>query len=355
MSRADKISAEAADWLIRLETASSPELWDGLQTWLDANARHRAAFVRLRVAWHRVDALKNLRPVDGTIDPDLLIRDHVTRSLPGIDGAPATRGARKPAEQQPASSLRRRWLAAVSAALAVGVVTWLIGRPAWKHYETAVGGHDEVTLADGTRLQLNTNTELRVRISRSRREVSLLQGEALFFVTHDPEHPFVVAAGHTLVRALGTEFSVRIRGAGHVDVLVADGRVAVSEEAATQFSPAVGTPAAEVSAGESADAGQPGISVQTLPSSELVRRLAWTSGHLSFQGETLEEATQEFNRYNRLQIIIGDRSIAGYQVGGIFLARDPLSFVAALQRSFGIQATRSGDEVRLRLGSDNED
>jgi len=80
MSRADQISDEAANWLIRVEAESSPELWQGLQAWLDADPRHRAAFVRLRVAWHRVDALKNMRPLDGTVDADLLRRVRVTPS-----------------------------------------------------------------------------------------------------------------------------------------------------------------------------------------------------------------------------------------------------------------------------------
>lgn len=354
MSRADKISDEAADWLIRLETASSPGLWDGLQAWLDGNPRHRAAFVRLRVAWHRVDALKNLRPLDGAIDSDLLIREGVIRFLLGGEAARPAGAAHTPEGRRPALSSRRRWLVAASAAVAAAVVVWLLGGPSWKHYDTTVGGRDEVTLEDGTRIQLNTNTGLRARVTRARRQVSLLHGEALFFVARDPTRPFLVAAGHTLVRAVGTEFSVRIRDVRHVDVLVADGRVAVNEDAADPRFPGTETWATEVSAGESAEAGQTRVAVKALSSSELARRLAWTSGHLSFQGETLEEAAQEFNRYNRLQIIVGDPSIAGLQVGGIFLARDPLSFVAALQRSFGIQAAQRANEVRLLPGPENE-
>ncbi|HEY3784277.1 MAG TPA: FecR domain-containing protein [Steroidobacteraceae bacterium] len=353
MSAADRISDEAADWLIRLETASTPGLWDGMQAWLDADPRHRAAFVRIRVAWHRVDALKNMRPLDGTVDSDLLARARVTPSSVALDGARPLKGDRKHMPREAEARSWGRWLAAASAAVAAGVMAWLVGRPSWRTYDTAVGGRDEVTLQDGSKVQLNTDTALRVRLTGRRRDVSLLRGEALFLVAHDPRRPFYVSAGHTLVRALGTEFAVRVRDESHIDVLVADGRVEVDEEGLPQASGAAAGRPTEVSAGECAEAEQARIYVIPLQANELVRRLAWTSGHLSFQGESLEEATREFNRYNRLQLVIGDRSIARLQVGGIFLARDPVGFAAALQSSFGIQAARSPDEIRLFPGPDN--
>jgi len=72
MSRASDISDAAARWLVRLEGQTTPQIWDAFQEWMDQDPRHRAAFIRLRVAWNHVDLLKNMRPVDGTIDADLL-------------------------------------------------------------------------------------------------------------------------------------------------------------------------------------------------------------------------------------------------------------------------------------------
>ncbi len=66
------IDETAANWLVRLEASTSAELWEGLQRWLDAEPRHRAAFIRLRCAWHRTDKLRLLRPSDGRVDEDLL-------------------------------------------------------------------------------------------------------------------------------------------------------------------------------------------------------------------------------------------------------------------------------------------
>ena len=75
-------------------------------------------------------------------------------------------------------------------------------------FSTEVGGHETVTFSDGTRIELNTNTVLRARMTTAQRTVWLDKGEAYFQVKHDPAHPLTVIAGHR-VTDLGTEFLVR--------------------------------------------------------------------------------------------------------------------------------------------------
>jgi transmembrane sensor len=183
----------------------------------------------------------------------------------------------------------------------------------------------------------------------------LSRGEALFHVAHDSTRPFYVTAGGTVVRAVGTAFCVRIRDAEHVDVLVEEGRVAVGAPGteANFENPILLATAPKVSAGEAAVVRRNSVSVRSVPSKDITRKLAWTAGHLAFQGETLDDAVQEFNRYNQRQITIADPSIVQVQVGGIFLTTDPDSFIAALQRSFGFRVQvgdKSGD-IRLYPGS----
>jgi transmembrane sensor len=69
---ASAIDEAAANWLARVDALASAEIWEELQHWLDADPRHRAAFVRLRCAWSRTDKLRLLRPPDGRVDKDLL-------------------------------------------------------------------------------------------------------------------------------------------------------------------------------------------------------------------------------------------------------------------------------------------
>jgi ferric-dicitrate binding protein FerR (iron transport regulator) len=70
------VSDNAAGWLVRLETSTTPAIWDDFQTWMDADPRHRAVFIRLKVAWNHVDSLRHIRPLDGMIDADLFTTDH---------------------------------------------------------------------------------------------------------------------------------------------------------------------------------------------------------------------------------------------------------------------------------------
>jgi transmembrane sensor len=352
MSRASDISDAAAEWLIRLEGQTSPEAWDALEAWMDEDPRHRAAFIRLRVAWNRVDRLKNVRPVDGTIDADLLARKKVSPAELLIQGLQPLQGTPRRRLEDLLMPERRRVLATAGALAAAGVFAWFAAYHfGWKSYETGVGGREKIELTDGSTVDLNTNTELDARITGSRRDIMLTRGEALFHVAHDSKRPFYVVAGGTVVRAVGTAFSVRIRDPEHVDVLVAEGRVAVGAPGteANFENPSLLAGAPKVSAGEAASVRRNWVAIRSVLPKDVSRKLAWTAGHLAFQGETLDDAVQEFNRYNQRQITIADPSIVKVQVGGIFLTTDPDSFIAALQRSFGIRVQVGDDNGDIRL------
>jgi transmembrane sensor len=69
-------------------------------------------------------------------------------------------------------------------------------------YSTAVGETRQITLADGTRVTLNTNTRLYVSFSQRAREVMLERGEATFDVASPATAPpFNVVAGQRTFQA----------------------------------------------------------------------------------------------------------------------------------------------------------
>jgi transmembrane sensor len=351
MTRASDITDAAADWLIRLEGRTSPETWDAFQAWLDRDPRHRATFIRLRAAWNYVDVLKNVRPADGTIDADLLTKSQITSKAVTSRGLEPLRGKPRRHDDGLAIPERRHLVAAAAAIGVIGLFTWVgISNDGWSSHETAVGIHQTIHLADGSGVDLNTNTDLRERISETRRDMVLLRGEALFHVTHDPGRPFYVSAGGTIVRAVGTAFSVRVHAEGQVDVLVAEGRVAVGAagSAVNLNDSALLSSAPEVAEGESARVVNDSVAVSVLNAEEVKRRLAWIGGQLAFKGETIAQAVGEFNRYNQRQIIV-DASLADLRVGGTFRATDLDSFIAALGLSFGIQPRTEGDTGNIRL------
>jgi transmembrane sensor len=313
-----KIEHEASRWLAARDAGDrSAAHNEEFNRWLHADIRHRVTYLRLEANWHRVGRLKDLRPLDRDVDPDLFTQRRV----------------------------RRFWPFAVAASLVFALLagaSWMyLQNSGWLQFETRVGGFARVVLDDGSVVDLNTNSEVRVRIDDARREVRLLHGEGRFQVAHDSARPFTVSAADASVRAVGTAFTVRLRESAQVDVLVFEGKVRIESAHAPQSPPVV--------AGEAATVLADRISVIRVEPQDLERRLAWTTGRLKFGGETLGDAVSEFNRYNRRQLKLADPSLAGLRVGGNFAATDPDSFAAALASTFSLRvAPQHPDTIVLR-------
>jgi transmembrane sensor len=307
-----QIEQRASLWLAARDAgATTPEQAEEFNRWLDADIRHRVAYLRLEANWKRAEKLRDLKPLDRRTDPDLLA--------------------------QPA---RRRWpLALAASVLAVAVAGgWAWQQHfSWQRFETQVGGFERIVLEDGSVIDLNTNSQVRVRLRNQQREVRLVRGEGRFQVAPDAQRPFTVEAADTAVRAVGTAFTVRLHESERVDVLVSEGKVAVAS-VRVQRSPAL-------SAGEAAVVLPDRVSVSRVEPQVLARRMAWTNGRLEFRGESLAEAVLEFNRYNRQQIRLAAPDLATLRVGGSFAATDPRSFVDALASAFGLSVASSDEET----------
>ena len=317
MTDDDLIEARASEWLAARDAGAATDAeTEEFNRWLDADIRHRVAFRRLEATWKRADKLRELRPLDGFADPDLL-------------GKPRQ---------------RRRWPMALAATLLAGLLAagWVYQQHfSWQRYETRIGGFSRIVLEDGSVIDLNTNSEVRVRLGSDQRQIRLVRGEGRFQVAHDKSRPFTVAAADAAVRAVGTAFSVRLHDTEQVDVLVSEGKVAVASAKLPDAPP--------LSAGEAAVVLPDRVSVSRVEPQLLARRLAWTTGRLEFRGETLREAINEFNRYNRRQVRLGDESLATLRVGGSFTATDPESFAGALASSFRLRvALDDANEIVLR-------
>ena len=350
------VPGEAAAWLIRLEGQTSPEIWDEFQAWLDADRRHQAAFIRLRTAWTHCDRFKQLRPNDGRVDRNLLAGGE---NLADLTGSPAAESAADEAAELQHAMDRRRWLMYVGATAAatagVGMLGWLSGEHRrWTYFETDVGGNRKAVLADRSEVLLNTDSRLRVRLGNGRRDSELIRGEAYFNVAHDKLRPFYVKAAHTLVCAMGTAFSIRIHEDRSVQVLVADGHPAIgATDPGSGAEPTLPDSAPQASGGDSVELGANSVVIKQQPRGYVTRKLAWTTGSISFDGESLTEAVREFNRYNRRHLVIIDPAIAQMKVGGSFEAQDPESFAATLEKHFGVRrmpAVRGESDV-IRLAS----
>lgn len=351
MTRASDIEHQAAEWLIRLDAHESPQDWAALDEWLAANPRHRAAFLRLSIAWRHADQLRKLKPFTGIVDPDLL--SPATRRLRAAWGSEDRRASSRGSGSAWRPSRRAFGIAAAasiaSVAIGIGVVSSHrnASSPTPVVHETGLGGKKTIPLADGSTVELNTDSEVHITLTPERRSLKLIRGEALFRVAHDPSRPFDVVAGTTTVRAVGTEFSVRLHDPSYVEVVVAEGRVALV--------PPRGLPTLQPGDALALKRGEAGRFRMT--KNEVERRHAWTKGLLVFAGETLPQAAAEFNRYNLRKLKIVDPALDRVTVGGTFRVDEVNRFVAALESGFNIRATvQEGPEgydiIRLRAANE---
>jgi transmembrane sensor len=308
------IEQQASRWLAARDAGGSDAARDAeFERWLEADIRHRVAYLRLEACWRRGDRLRGLRPLEGGVNADLL---------------------RPP---------RRHWTLAIAASVLALVAAGAFlahSQFAWQRFETRVGGFSRIVLDDGSVVDLNTDSDVRVRIRSGAREVRLLRGEGRFQVAHDPGRPFTVSAADADVRAVGTAFTVRLHESKRVDVTVSEGIVAI--EAARLHAP-------PVHAGEAAVVLPDRVSVRRLEQQQIDRHLSWISGRLQFGGDSLGEAVAEFNRYNRRQLKLADAGLARLRVGGTFNATDPESFAAALNSAFNLRVDAGNpDSIVLR-------
>jgi transmembrane sensor len=316
-SAAMAIEERAADWLERMDR----EDWTGedqsaLDEWLAEDHAHIVALWRLDGAWTFADRLAALRAP--SLQETWLARG--SRFLPVITKAVAA--------------------VALLGALGVGA-TFLLPKPAEKTFVTAVGERKMLKLPDGSRIEMNTATVLRLANDGAQRKVWLDRGEAFFDIRHDATHPFVVmTAGHRITD-LGTKFVVR-EAADSVEVTLVEGR-ARFESADTAIRPQL----AFLAPGDVVMATASAMDVTRRTPKDLSAELGWRRGVLVFQHTTLAEAVAEFNRYNAARLVIGDEKTAQLQINGTFKNDDATSFAGTARVVFGLRVEKRGDEIVL--------
>jgi transmembrane sensor len=226
-------------------------------------------------------------------------------------------------------------------------------------YRTVVGAFRRIPLDDSSTVELNTNTAVRIEQTKERREITLLQGEAHFDVEGAATRPFIVHAGHTTVRALGTAFGVRMYDDARAAVLVTKGRVAVTNAPPSSglFGVASASAASEsvVSAGEHAINNAGHVTIYTVQHDEILNRQAWRHGSIVFSDRPLREVVAELNRYNERQLRIMDPTIGDIRFSGQLALRGTNTFLVVLAKSHGILAREivgQEDVIELRGGEE---
>ncbi len=306
------IDAAAAEWVARLDRGLDGEETKVFEQWLDEDDRHRGAFIRARAAWTKLDRGIVLHP----------------SSLTPRSGRPDRR-----------QLLFGAGVAAAAAAAVVFTVEELGGQTV--SHQTATGEISQVSLPDGSAVELDTDTRIVVSIRNSRRLVRLVRGRAWFKVAKDASRPFVVEAGSTRVRAVGTAFAVACDGRNS-EVVVTEGVVDAWPAGKA------GTARLRLERGAQARlTPDSAVRMAALSADDLEHVLAWRRGYISLQGETLAEAVAAFNRYNSRRIVVEDPSLAGRKLVGYFRIHEPDSFDAAASLSLSAVVETRGEDILL--------
>lgn len=317
MSRFEVIEEQAAQWLAREDRGLSETEQAAFEAWLAEETAHRVGYLRLKAVWRRADRLAELGQAQ-------IVARVASRAF---DAGAAWRAI--------AATL-------LVACLGVGGY-YLYWRTATVEnvaavYVTQLGRSRMVHLADGTNIQLNTNTRLKQTMTSTARVVTLEQGEAYFDVAKDPRRPFVVYANGRRITDIGTKFSVRREGDG-IEVLIAEGRVRVDMPNARGGSHPV-----EAGAGSIIVARADGTLVALKSQRDIADRLSWRQGMLVFDRETLGTAAAEFNRYNNKHIIVVGAA-RDLRIGGRFRPDNAEGFASLIKEGFGLKIEDTGTEI----------
>lgn len=309
--QAQTIKDEAIEWLIRLSAENCPAAdLKAFERWVQQSAAHQAAYAEIadRLGW-----------LERVAKTDTDTRNAALRY--------------RPKQKKQLKNPKIRWATAASVLLVIGVVTF--SSEGWygssSHYQVVRGGHEAINLADGSRLEMNTDSEINVRINHWQRAVEVVKGEVYFTVIHNAEKPFIVTAGAGRSIDIGTEFDV-YRQPEQVTIAVQEGSVRVEAKQSR-----------ELTASEAVAYNQNGDFVNLPPKLNIDSVTAWRRGKLIFDNRRLDDVLTEIGRYHNTQLRLADRNLVANKVSGTFFIDRLEGNLATIANSLNLTVHHAGN------------
>jgi transmembrane sensor len=377
----EQVYQEACEWFVEFRSGDLDDAGRRrFDLWARRSPEHLAAYLEIAAIWSEGSALdpdlkwdaKTLiaqAAADATNVVPLTERSRGADASTAVSDTPSEPTPDKLDVQQlhPAKSSSAWFRIAAS----IAAIALIAGTAIWYQnfrmpiYATTFGEQRSITLPDGSVIDINSHSKIRVRYSAQERLVDLLEGQALFHVAKNPTRPFLVSSATTQVRAVGTEFDVYQKRGGTV-VSVVEGRVAVllrSDAAGSET-----TDLSQVTANHQDESGaqRPGsrgnapiflaageqvlvttTAMQKADHPNIAIATSWTQRQLEFESASLSEVAEEFNRYNERQLIIEDPTLYDFHISGVFSSSDPASLVRFLRERPGVRVTETASEIRV--------
>jgi transmembrane sensor len=249
----------------------------------------------------------------------------------------------------PGGRVRPLWVSAAAAAvLTACALAFFWGRgqeSAGSRYATRHGEQLIQQLADGSVLQLNTDSAATVHYDAAERHIDLVQGQAFFKVAHAPQRPFRVTTGVAEVLAVGTQFEV-YRKSDATLVTVFEGAVSVALARPGARNSGSDEPRVRVSAGQQLEV-RPDSRLGSPVQADLHRSGAWLRREIVFEHESLAAVAAEFNRYGAKPIEIEEPAVRNLLISGVFSADDTETFIAFLRSLDGVRVEVTAQRIRV--------
>ena len=305
------IHEQASFWVLRLhaDDCTAAERRE-FQAWLAKAPTHLQAYQKAEGLWQSF-SLANQHPAQQIA----FARDQL-------------RQARQ--QQHHRQQIRSGRLAAAALLLATGIAPFGWNWLQTETYSTVKGQRAEITLSDGSHVELNTDSQVRVNYAGQTRQVSLDRGEALFTVAHNPEKPFEVIAAAGRIRDIGTRFNVN-QWRGETIVSVLEGEVAVSTGSSSITQNLL--PGQQIHYDNSG-------SISALAEFDHKTITAWRDGLLVFKKASLSEVLDQLSRYHGIELKISDPKLRDLKVSGDFPSNDLNRALDVITTALPIKANR---------------
>ncbi|WP_374132866.1 FecR domain-containing protein [Sphingomonas sp. 28-62-20] len=305
----DVIVEQAIGWHVRLAEAGEDD-WADFIDWMEASPENAAAYDEIAKQDRVIAGARFPEPVAAAANDNG--RNHWLRGAGAI--------------------------AAAAAIVALALPSLLARHASPYEVATAQGERRAITLADGTSIEISGGTRLRLDHDDMRIAV-LEQGEATFHVRHDAARPFVVMAGTTKIRDLGTVFNVA-RQDKNLSVEVAEGSVLYQPD----------SEAVKLLPGDALSADETRGRV-TLSKIAPALVGGWRSGRLSFSGQSLDHVAATLSRLYGTNLILAADLSARPFTGMVHFTGDAERDVPHLASLIGANWRRDGKRWILSDGA----
>lgn len=215
------------------------------------------------------------------------------------------------------------------------------------NYKTRIGEVKNVMLPDGSLVELNTNTEIRLDFNDSVRKVILVQGEAFFAVAKNPSKVFMIDTGERTIRVIGTQFNVR-KQSQSLQIAVKEGLVAVHPTSEQHIAFEHKSDDILLTAGTIGAFSGEGQLISRDQSDKVDRLQSWRFGLFRFDNESMETVVAELNRYQPKHIILLDDEVKSLRISGVYSLTDQDNLFKALEQVLPIRVTTHSQQILIQ-------